>query len=97
MFPGIVSKLSQAPTVVAAATLPEILGDIALVTGSTVIATIPAPHNGGFSGILFLVPAEAVLTTTTGNILAAVTLPADKVSVLVYVKSSGKWVPSISA
>ncbi len=97
MFPGILTKLSEAPTVVAAATLPEILGDIALVTGSTVIATIPPPHNGGSSGILFLVPAEAVATTTSGNISAAVTLPAAKVSILVYVKSSGDWVPSISA
>ena len=97
MFPGILTKLSQAPSVVAAATLPEILGDVVLVTGSTTIATIPAPHNGGFSGILFVVPAENVATTTSGNILLNVTLPLSKVAVLVYVKSSGKWVPSISA
>jgi len=97
MFPGIVSKLSQAPTVVAAATLPQINGDLVLVTGSTVIATIPPPKNGGFSGILCVVPAEAVNTTTTGNILTNVTLPAGKVAILVYVDSTGKWVPSISA
>ena len=97
MIPGLISKLSE--TVIASATTiaPDPPADILRVTGTTTIATIVAPY-GGQSSLLFLVPLDGgVATTTTGNIAAAVTMPQNKVTVLTYSKTTGKWYPNISA
>lgn len=93
MYPGAVSKLSES-TVTAAATIGPFRTDLVRVSGSTTIATINPPSGpGGFSGLLLLVAGTTVATTTTGNILTAVTLTAGLVSVFVYSKGLGKWVP----
>lgn len=92
MIPGSVSKLVEAPIVTAAATIGPIDGDVVRVAGSTTIATIKPPLNGGFSGWLIMVPATTVATTTSGNIVNDVTMPANQATLLVYVASLGKWV-----
>ena len=92
MIPGTVSKLSRS-AVTAAATIGPVNSDLVYVTGSTTIATIKPPNNGGFSGLLFVVADEAVATTTSGNIAAAVTLGAALVTVFVYDDVTGTWHP----
>ena len=92
MIPGMVSKLSRA-TVTAAATIGPINADYVRVSGSTTIATIKPPMNGGFTAILLVSPATDVATTTSGNIAVAVTMPADRVTVLVYDDVTGDWYP----
>ena len=92
MIPGIVGKIYEAPVVTAAANIGGFRqGELVRVSGSTTIATIGPPMNGGFSGLLFVVPGTDVATTTSGNILTAVTMPANRVTLLVYVDSLAKW------
>lgn len=92
MIPGIVSKLSE--SVVASTTTITVKTDLINLTGSTAIATINVPSQGGFSGILFIVPTDgAVSTVTTGNIPVAVAMPQNRVTVLVYSKKNNKWYP----
>ena len=52
MFEGIVSKLSETTMASAATIAPQT--DLVILTGTTAIATIKPPVNGGFSGILFV-------------------------------------------
>jgi hypothetical protein len=93
MIPGgFTNKISKA-VVASAATIAPLLSDYIYVTGTTTIATIGPPLNGGFNTVLFLVPATDVLTTTTGNIAVAVTMPALRVTVLLYDKANNKWYP----
>jgi hypothetical protein len=92
MIPGTVSKLSRA-TVVAAATIGPINADYVRVSGSTTIATIKPPLNGGFTTILLVSPSTTVATTTTGNIAVDVTMAADRLTLLVYDKVTAKWYP----
>lgn len=96
MIPGITTKLSES-TVASAATI-TVKSDFVKLTGNTTIATIIGQFGGGFSGIVFIWPSDnPVLTTTTGNIQTAVTMPQNKVSYLIFSKALNKWVPSISA
>lgn len=91
MTPGLTTKLSES-TVASAATI-DVKSDLVRVTGSTSIATIN-PHFAGFSGICIIVPVDSnVATLTTGNISLAVTMPADRATVLVYSKEDGIWYP----
>lgn len=93
MIPGLVSKLSES-SVTAAATIGPIKSDVVHVSGSTTIQTIAPPGGpGGFSGLLLVVAGTTVAVTNSGNILTAATLTAGLVSVFVYSKSLGKWVP----
>lgn len=90
MFPGLTTKLSE--SVMASAATLDPKTDIVRLTGTTAIATINPNFGGGFGGILFLVPTGgAVATTTTGNIMNAVTMPDEQVTVLVYIKDEAKW------
>lgn len=92
MIPGMVSKLSRA-TVTAAATIGPINADYVRMSGATTIATIKPPLNGGFTAMLLVSPSTNVATTTTGNIAVAVTMPLDRVTVLLYDKVTAKWYP----
>jgi hypothetical protein len=95
MIPGTVSKISESILASATTILPKT--DLVRVTGSTAIATIRAPYQG-FSGILFLVPTDgAIATTTAGNISVVVSMPQNKVTCLVFSKRAGTWFPNISA
>lgn len=90
MIPGSTSKLSEA--VVASANTIYPKNDLILVSGTTAISTIVPAFGGGFSGILFLVPIDGnVATTTTGNVGVAVTMLQNKVTTLVYSKKNSKW------
>jgi hypothetical protein len=92
MIPGIVAKLSRA-AVTAATTIGPINADYVRVSGSTVIATIKPPLNGGFTAMLLVSPATNVATTTSGNIAVEVTMAADRLTLLVYDKVTAKWYP----
>lgn len=92
MIPGIVSKLSE--SIVASTTSIVVKSDIITVTGTTAIATISVPSQGGFSGMILVVPVDgSVATTTAGNINKAVTMIQNQVCVFVYSKRTGKWYP----
>lgn len=90
MIPGSTSKLTESVVASAATIAPKT--DVALVSGTTSIATITPAFGGGFSGILFLIPTDGnVATTTTGNVGVAVTMLQNKVTTLVYSRKNGKW------
>jgi hypothetical protein len=92
MIPGIQGKLSE-ETIASASTI-DVKTDIVEVTGTTSIATINKPHQGGFSAQLFVIPTDGnVATLTTGNIPVAVTMPQNRATLLVYSKSNNKWYP----
>lgn len=92
MIPGTTTKLSE-ETLASAATI-EPKSDLVKLTGTTDLATIKPSFGGGFSGILFIVPLDGtVTTTTTGNIPVAVVMPQNRVTVLVYSKKENKFYP----
>lgn len=92
MFPGLTTKLSE--ETLASATSINPTKDLVLLTGTTAVATITPHFGGGFSGVLFIVPIDGnVATTTAGNISVVVTMPQDRVTVLVYSKTEGTWKP----
>jgi len=92
MIPGIMTRLSE--STVASTTTITVKTDLAEITGSTAIATIKAPGQGGFSSVIFLVPTDGtVATVTTGNIPVAVTMAQNRVTVFVYSFRTGKWYP----
>lgn len=91
MIPGSMSKLAE--EVIASAATIKPTKDHVVLTGTTEIANIKA-NLGGFSTLIFVVPKDgAVATTTTGNIATAVSMPQNRVTVLTYSKSQGKWYP----
>lgn len=91
MIPGTVSKLSE--EVLASATTITPKTDVVQLTGTVAVATIVPPY-AGFSGLLFVVPLDgSVATTTAGNIAVVQTMIVNKVAVLVYSKRTGKWYP----
>jgi hypothetical protein len=92
MFPGTQTKLSE-ETVASAATI-DVKADLVKLTGTTSIATIRPVFGGGFSGVIMVVPTGGnVATLTTGNISLAVTMPDERVTVLVYSKENDTWYP----
>lgn len=92
MIPGIQSRLSE--SVVASTTTIKAKTDIIRLTGTTTIATITAPSQGGFGTVLFVVTVDgAVATVTTGNISRAVTMTTNAVTVFVYSFGTAKWYP----
>lgn len=92
MFQGTTTKLSENVVASAATITPK--SDIALVSGTTAIATISGQFGGGFSGILILVPTDGdVDLLTTGNIAVAVTCAENRATVLVYSKQNELWYP----
>jgi len=90
MIPGSTSKLTEATLASADVIYPKT--DVVFLTGSTAVSTIVPSFGGGFSGLLFLVPTDGtVATTTTGNVGVAVTMLQNKVTTLVYNKKNTKW------
>lgn len=92
MIPGTTSKLSESTLASAATISPKT--DIVLLTGTTAVNNIVPSFGGGFSGILFLVATNAagVVLGTSGNILVGITATQNRVVVLTFVRSLGKWV-----
>lgn len=92
MFPGLTTKISEA--VVASTTQISAKTDLIVLTGTTAINEITPNFGGGFSGVLFLVPVDGTVALQTGqNIVAAVTMLQNRVTVLVYSKSEQLWFP----
>jgi hypothetical protein len=92
MIPGLVSKLSEGT--VASTTSIVVSSDAIRVTGTTSIATIKPLNNGGFSGLLIIVPVDGnVATLTTGNIAVAVTMAENRATLLYYSKADNLWYP----
>jgi len=90
MIPGKTSKLSEETLASADVMYPKT--DVIFVTGSTAISTLVPAFGGGFSGLLFVVPTDGtVATTTTGNVGVAVTMLQNKVTTFVYSKTNAKW------
>lgn len=89
-WPGFTTKLSEEVLASGATINPK--SDIVRLTGTTTIATINPNFGGGFGGLLFLIPTGGnIQTTTSGNIMNAVTMVDEQVCVLVYVRQEGKW------
>ena len=91
MFPGLTTKLSESAFASATTIFPKT--DLVRLTGTTAIATIRPNFGGGFGGILVIVPTADTATVTTGNIAIAVTMPANRATVLVFSKLTGTWYP----
>ncbi len=93
MIPGLMSKLSE--STVASTTTVTFKSDIVYVTGSTSIATIRAPGQGGFSTVVFVIATNAAgfATTTAGNIALAVSVTTSKATVFVYSFKNSLWYP----
>lgn len=92
MIPGFTTKLSEETLASAATIAPR--KDLVRVTGSTQIDNILGQFGGGFSGILFLVPVDGnVVVSTTGNVIGggSITMLQNKITILVFSKSVGKW------
>jgi len=90
MIPGKTARLSES-TVVAAATI-EAATDIVIATGAVAINTI-IPKGVGISQCqqLILFTAVPVVLGTSGNILVGLTTVANRPTILVWVRSLGKW------
>lgn len=96
MYPGKFSKLSGDETIASAATISP-SQELVRVSGTTAIDTITVPYTGGFSTVLYVVPTGVFTWTTNGNIGLAGTAVVGKLIVFTYVKSQGKWYPSVVA
>lgn len=91
MLAGLTSKLSE--STVASSTTIQVRSDLVYLTGTTTIANILGQYGGGDAGVLFVVPTSGnVATATTGNILNALTMVQNQLTVLVFSKKLQKWV-----
>lgn len=94
MFPGLTTRLSSKTK--ASATSIDGDADLIILTGTTAIATIipKSMNKNGQAQLLFLVPVDgAVATTTAGNIVAVQSMLQNRVSVFVWAPSTQKWYP----
>jgi hypothetical protein len=62
---------------------------VQLITGSAAISTINAPGN--MAGAFYAIARDGFSTTTAGNILLAVTVPANHTANFVYHPVLQKW------
>jgi hypothetical protein len=93
VIPGLQSKLSESQ--LTTATTIVVLSDIVFIAGTTAVATIVPPQQGGFSTVIFVVATDAAgfSTVTTGNIALAVALTTNKVTAFIFSKKNAKWYP----
>lgn len=92
MIPGLTTKLSEETLASAATIFPK--ADLVILTGTTSLENIRQTFGGGFSGFVAIVPKDGVVATVaTGNIAIAVSMPQNRVTVLVYSRSQDKWYP----
>jgi hypothetical protein len=90
MIPGKTGRLSES-TVVAADTI-HAKTDIVIATGAVAVNTIvPAGIGINQSQFLILHTAVPVVLGTTGNIAVGITTVANRPTVLVFIRSLGKW------
>lgn len=94
MYPGVTTRLTSGTK--ASATTIDADKDLLVLTGTTAIATITPKslNKANQAHILFLVPVDgAVATTTAGNIAVVQSMIQNKVTCLVWVPSTQKWYP----
>jgi hypothetical protein len=91
MIPGLQSRLSE--STVASTTTVSFKSDIVYVTGTTAIATIRPPSQGGFSTIVIVIATNAAgfATTTAGNIQTAVSVTTNLPTMFIYSFANTKW------
>jgi hypothetical protein len=99
MFPGLVSKVSEANVALATTITPQ--SDVIHVTdttSTTVVATIVPPF-AGFSGLMVVInrSGNAITTVTTGNIATAVSIGSNVATLLIYSASQALWYPGALA
>lgn len=94
MYPGQTTRLTY--NTQASATTIQGNADFIKLTGTTDIATI-APkllNKGGMCTIIRLLPLNGnINTTAAGNIIAAITMLQNRVTMLVWDPTTGKWYP----
>lgn len=92
MVGGLMNKLSS--EVLASSTTIAPTSEVVKLTGSTAIATITPPPNGGFDCMLVLIPIDGTLgLLTTGNIAIAVTMAQKRATVVVWDEVNAIWYP----
>lgn len=96
MYPGTFSKLSEAGIIASAATITP-RQEVVRVSGVAAIVNITVPPTTSFSTVLYVIPTGVFTWTAAGNIGLAGTAVVGKLIVFVYVKSAGKWFPSVIA
>lgn len=94
-YPGAFSKSGE--TTIASATTIAPVSDVVRVTGTTAIVNITVPKVTGPATYLYVIPAGIFTWTAGGNIGLAGTAVVGKLIVFVYLKSTGKWYPSVVA
>lgn len=91
MIPGMVSKLVEGIPVASAATITLRMGEVFRVSGSTQINTINGPLMGQ-NHMIFLIPVDGpVVLGSSGNIHNGLTMNQNRVTSLVYIKSTARW------
>ena len=92
MIPGSVSRVVEGATIASAATLTPRSGEVYRVTGTTQINTINPPLGTGQSQVIWLIPTDgAVILGTSGNILIGITMAQNRATMLIWLRSTGKW------
>jgi hypothetical protein len=92
MIPGMISKIAEGPVIASAATISPRGGELFRITGSTQINTINPPLGTGQSQVIYLVPTDGgVALGTSGNILIGITMAQNRIVMMVWIKSQGKW------
>lgn len=91
MYPGQISRLIEATRASAATIVADV--DLLLLSGATGIETIQPPGLLNSQMLMIIPITGALVLGVTGNIAVAQTLIVNKVSVLVYSRSTGKWYP----
>lgn len=95
MYPGQTTRLSRA-TVASATSIDIGAADFVRLTGTTAIATINQKNlnKGTFAQILFILPLDgAVATTTAGNIAVVQSMLQNRITCLIWEPITGKWYP----
>ncbi len=91
-FPGLADRKFQETIASTTTIAPQ--SDCVRITGTTAIATITPPQNGGWSQQLTLIPIGLFTTVTTGNIALATTTTTGKALIMTYSFTDSKWYPS---
>jgi len=90
MIPGTVSKMSEGAMPSAATIYP--MSDIVKLTGTTQVNNVMPALGVAQCQFLVLIPVDgAIVLGTSGNILVGGTMPQNKVTTLIFVRSLGKW------
>jgi len=92
MIPGMVSKICEGILVASASTVTLRGGEVFRVSGSTTINTLNPPLGNGQSQVVYLIPTDgAVSLGTSGNVLVGIAMAQNRITMLTYLKSTGKW------